>query len=114
MKKKNYRLETNLRGKVVFVDHHHNYCRPIKTFSEIRQNDLSGEECAKLYGVRARPRRTRDTLDAWNDMISSRYGGKSWKDYTKNRHQWEGRGAVERREQYSPLMTEFRRFFPFY
>lgn len=94
MKKKNYRKVTywwHTDGQFAYehVSGAH-MCRRIRTFPERRQwiADDADEELRDL-GCRPRGGRSPGPLDPWNDYIVSRTGGRSWKDYTRARKQWD-------------------------
>lgn len=59
------------------------YFRRPRTLQEQRRN--AGEAHDRLY--RARGRRM-NLPSAYDDLMVSRLGGKSWKDYTRFRKQW--------------------------
>lgn len=66
------------------------YGRAISTFPELRRNegDRSDRELCEL-GVKVRPCRTGRNLDSWNlERCESRYGKRTWKDFTRHRRQW--------------------------
>lgn len=62
-----------------------NYCRYPRTFSELRQNNHADNE-----GLPVRRRRVK-VPTCYDDLRVGRSYGKSWKDYTKRRKQWEVR-----------------------
>ncbi len=74
------------------------YFRAIRTSGEIRanSNDRADAEL-RAYRVKVRLRRCEAKLDSRNDFSIARNFGKSWKDYTKNKRQWEPKGAIKDR-----------------
>lgn len=74
------------------------YHRSVSTASEIRANtnDRADREFRE-YRVKVRGRRCAANLDARNDFSIARNFGKSWKDFTKNKRQWEAKSGIKDR-----------------
>ncbi len=69
---------------------HGGYHRSINTWSEIRQNEWARDDIRQHdYTYKVRARRNYFLLDSWNDFNISRNYGRSWKDYTRNRNQYD-------------------------
>jgi hypothetical protein len=67
------------------------YGRAISTFPEIRRNtaDLNDRELREL-GLKVRRCRAGQHLNSWNlERSQSRFGKRTWKDFTRHRRQWE-------------------------
>lgn len=65
---------------------HGGYHRNPRTQNERRQNFAHEDD-----GLPVRRRRLGPLPHSYDDLGRSRTYGKSWKDYTKRRHQWETR-----------------------
>lgn len=96
--KTNYRKEINLwrdDDRYYYENVCGGYHRHIYTFSELRANSGARSDYrrdpdfAQLTNLLPRGRRTARYLDTYNDYSRCRNNGRSWKDYTKNRKQWE-------------------------
>lgn len=57
-----------------------------RIMSEVRQLHRAVQD-----GIRVRPSRLAGFPETWDDRNIARNYGKSWKDFTKRRHQWETR-----------------------
>ena len=66
-----------------YVHKYASYHRHMRTMNEMRQ--LKGDEAD---GIRVRRRRL-NIPQFWDDLPISRSYKRSWKDFTKKRHQWE-------------------------
>lgn len=65
--------------------------RTLHTFQEIRRNEGDLLDYREER-IKIRPRRLNSHLNAWNlEYAPSRCMGKTWKDFTRHRHQWEVR-----------------------
>ena len=97
----------------VWFEFAHGYFRAVRTFPEIRanHNDARDPELRE-YRVKVRGCRNRYALDSWNDFPNSRQMGKSWKDYTKNKKQWESKGAIKEPDLNSPWLNLLRAMDP--
>jgi len=66
------------------------YGRSLRTFQEQRRNtcDLADRDLADL-GVKVRRSRAGNHLNPWNlERCATRYGAKTWKDFTRHKKQW--------------------------
>lgn len=93
--KPNYRLEKRWgRDELHYVHCHAGHYRIPRYFWRHREDDLAKhDDDFAHYGVKTR--KSAAGLDKWAEETNDSASGKSWKRYTRNRHQWEGRGKTE-------------------
>lgn len=107
--KKNYRrVERVRRGQRVvrYENIFRNYHRRIRTSGEIRANENdAGDPELSHYGVKVRACRTSTYLDSRNDFPVGREYKKSWKDFTKNKKQWEPKSDMIHQPEYSRILA---------
>jgi hypothetical protein len=102
------------RDPHVWFEFAHGYGRAIyRVTNEVRANtnDRADPELI-AYGVRVRACRNGHVLNGRNDPYNSKQMGRSWKDYTKNKRQWQSKGVIKEQDAHSPWLTFLRSIDP--
>ena len=74
-------------------------------------NDRADPEI-QHYRVKVRACRNGRVLNGRNDPSNSKQMGRSWKDYTKNKKQWQAKGGIKEANIHSPWLNFLRAMDP--